>query len=59
VQARLTGRSYLGARTLYQVDVGGTALRIESDVLFNSGEVWVEIPEASCVLFPAEGCDLS
>jgi ABC-type arginine transport system ATPase subunit len=46
-------------RTLYQVDVGGTALRIESDVLFNSGEVWVEIPEASCVLFPAEGCDLS
>ena len=43
----------------YQVDVGGTALRIESDVLFNSGEVWVEIPETSCVLFPAEGCDLS
>ena len=59
MQARLTGRSYLGARTLYLVDLGGTALRIESDVLFNSGEVWVEIPEASCVLFPAEGCDLS
>jgi len=59
LQARLTGRSYLGARTLYLVDVGGTALRIESDVLFNSGEVWVEIPEASCVLFPAEGSDLS
>ena len=59
VPARITGRSYLGARTLYQVDVGGTALRIESDVLFNSGEVWVEIPAASCVLFPAEGSDLS
>jgi len=59
LQARLTGRSYLGARTLYLADVGGTALRIESDVMFNSGEVWVEIPEANCVLFPAEGSDLS
>ena len=28
-------------------------------VLFNSGEVRVEIPETSCVLFPAEGSDLS
>lgn len=42
-----------------QVDVGGTALRIELDVLFNSGEVWVDIPETSCVLFPTEGGDLS
>ncbi len=59
VQARLTGRSYLGARTLYLMDVGGTALRVESEVLFDSGEVWVEIPESSCVLFAAEGSDLS
>ncbi len=59
VRARLTGKSYLGAHTLYLVDVGGTQLRIESDNLFESGEVWVEIPETSCVLFPAEGSDLS
>ncbi len=59
LQARLTGRSYLGARTLYLADVAGTALRIESDLSINSGEVWVEVPETSCVLFPAEGSDLS
>jgi hypothetical protein len=41
------------------LDVGGTSLRIESYVFFNNGEVWVEIPEASRVLFPAEGSDLS
>jgi iron(III) transport system ATP-binding protein len=53
--ARLTGRSYLGARTLYQTDVAGTALRVESDQLFEGPEAWVRIPETSCVLFPAQG----
>jgi iron(III) transport system ATP-binding protein len=59
LQGRITGRSYLGARTLYQMDVGGTALRVESDQLFDGTQAWVEIPEATCVLFPAEGVDLS
>ena len=59
LQGRITGRSYLGARTLYQVDVGGTALRVESDRAFDGAEAWVEIPESTCVLFPAEGADLS
>jgi iron(III) transport system ATP-binding protein len=59
LHAKITGRSYLGARTLYQVDVGGTPLRVESDQLFDGTQAWVEIPEATCVLFPAEGADLS
>ncbi|MGE5097977.1 MAG: ABC transporter ATP-binding protein [Betaproteobacteria bacterium] len=56
--AHITGRSYLGARTLYQVDVGGATLRVESDRLFDGSEAWVGIPAASCVLFPSEGTDL-
>jgi iron(III) transport system ATP-binding protein len=59
LQAKITGRSYLGARTLYQVDVGGTPLRVESDQLFEGPQAWVEIPESTCVLFPAEGADLT
>jgi iron(III) transport system ATP-binding protein len=59
VQAKITGRSYLGARTLYQVDAGGAPLRVESDRQLQGGEAWVEIPESTCVLFPAEGVDLS
>jgi iron(III) transport system ATP-binding protein len=56
VHARITGRSYLGARTLYHADIGGgDALRVESDRLFEGDEAWVEIPPASCVLFPSEG----
>jgi iron(III) transport system ATP-binding protein len=57
--AKITGRSYLGARTLYQLDVGGTPLRVESDQLFEGAQAWVEIPESTCVLFPAEGADLT
>ena len=57
VQARITGRSYLGARTLYHATLGGRVVRVESDRTFGNGEIWVEIPEASCVLFPAEGGD--
>jgi iron(III) transport system ATP-binding protein len=59
LQATITGRSYLGARTLYQLDVGGTPLRVESDQLFEGAQAWVEIPESTCVLFPAEGADLT
>ena len=59
LQGRIIGRSYLGARTLYQIDVGGTALRVESDRAFDGAQAWVEIPESTCVLFPAEGADLS
>lgn len=57
VHARLTGRSYLGARTLYHLDVGGTPLRVESDRRLDGPDVWVQIPEASCVLFSAEGAE--
>ena len=53
--ARLTGRSYLGARTLYQLEVGGVPLRVESDRRFDNPDAWVRIPEATCVLFPAQG----
>ncbi len=59
VQADITGRSYLGARTLYHADLGGRTVRVESDKTFGNGAIWVEIPEASCVLFPAQGSDLS
>jgi iron(III) transport system ATP-binding protein len=54
LQGRITGRSYLGARTLYLVDIGGATLRVESDRLLDADEAWVEIPAASCVLFPSE-----
>jgi iron(III) transport system ATP-binding protein len=54
VRARLTGRSYLGARTLYHADLGGRTLRIESDRRIDAPDVWIEIPEATCVLFPAQ-----
>ena len=59
LHAKITGRSYLGARTLYQVDVGGVVLRVESDQVFEGAEAWVEIPESTCVLFPAEGANFS
>ncbi|HET7729774.1 MAG TPA: ABC transporter ATP-binding protein [Usitatibacter sp.] len=55
LRGRITGRSYLGARTLYLLDIGGTPLRVESDRAFAGEEAWVEIPESTCVLFPAEG----
>jgi iron(III) transport system ATP-binding protein len=53
--ARLTGRSYLGARTLYQLEVGGVPLRVESDQRFDNPDAWVRVPESTCVLFPAQG----
>jgi iron(III) transport system ATP-binding protein len=55
LEATITGRSYLGARTLYIADIGGGAtLRVESDRLFEGSRAWVEVPPASCVLFPTE-----
>jgi iron(III) transport system ATP-binding protein len=59
LQGRLTGRSYLGARSLYLVDVGGVTLRVESEREIGAGAVWVEVPETTGVLFPAEGADFS
>jgi iron(III) transport system ATP-binding protein len=54
--ARITGRSYLGARTLYQADIGGgVTLRVESDRLLDAAEAWIVVPASSCVLFPSEG----
>lgn len=58
VKATLTGRSYLGARTLYHADLGGRILRVESDKSFGNGAIWVEIPETSCVLFPAQASEI-
>ena len=58
MKARITGRSYLGARTLYQLDIGGRPLRVESDKSIEGPDAWVEIPESSCVLFPKEGSEL-
>jgi len=55
LKGRLTGRSYLGARTLYLVDVGGRPLRVESHRSIAGPDVWVEVPESTCVLFPKEG----
>jgi ABC-type Fe3+/spermidine/putrescine transport system ATPase subunit len=54
LEARVTGRSYLGARTLYLADIGGATLRVESDRLFEGDRAWVEVPPSSCVLFPVE-----
>ncbi|MEO5695212.1 MAG: ABC transporter ATP-binding protein [Usitatibacter sp.] len=54
LRTHITGRSYLGARTLYLLDVGGTPLRVESDRSLEGDEAWVEIPESTCVLFPKE-----
>jgi iron(III) transport system ATP-binding protein len=55
IRANVTGRSYLGARTLYHLDVGGTTVRVESDQLHDAQTLWIGIPEATCVLFPAQG----
>ena len=51
---KIIGRSYLGARSLYLIDVGGATLRVESDQLLDGAQAWVEIPESTCVLFPAQ-----
>jgi iron(III) transport system ATP-binding protein len=52
---RILARSYLGARTLYQVDMGGATVRVESDRAFDGSDAWLEIPPASCILFPSQG----
>ena len=59
LQGKIIGRSYLGARTLYLMDMGGVTLRVESDRRFDGAQAWVEIPESTCVLFPAEGVELT
>lgn len=51
---KIIDRSYLGARTLYLVDVGGATLRVESDQLMDGAQAWVTIPESTCVLFAAQ-----
>ena len=59
LQGRITGRSYLGARTLYLLDIGGATLRVESDRSIDGDTAWVEVPASSCVLFPSEGKEAS
>lgn len=60
-QPRLPGivldRSYLGARYEYLVQLGGTAVRVESPNELRADKVWVAVPPDGCSVFPADRVD--
>lgn len=53
-EARILERTYLGARYLYQLELGGVAMRAESPSFFGGPAVFVDIPREGCVAFPAQ-----
>jgi iron(III) transport system ATP-binding protein len=53
-EARILERSYLGSRYLYQLELGGVAMRAESQSFFSGPAVFVDIPREGCVAFPAQ-----
>ena len=53
LRARITERSYLGARWLYTLDTAGQPLRLETEQDLPDGPVVVELPAGHCALFAA------
>ena len=58
LRARITERSYLGARWLYTLDTAGQPLRLETEQDLPDGPVVVELPAGHCALFAATAADL-
>ena len=54
LHARITERSYLGARWLYTLETGGQALRLETEADLPDGPLVVELPVGHCALFAAD-----
>ena len=55
LEARVVERAYLGARTLYHLEVGPLSLRAESPLALEAATVFVELPAEDCVSFPGRG----
>lgn len=55
LQARITSRSYLGARYQYQVDVAGTPIRIELAESFDTTDLHAFFPHDAGVVFANDG----
>jgi iron(III) transport system ATP-binding protein len=53
-EARIIERTYLGPRYLYQIELGGVAMRAESPTFFGGPAVYVDIPREGCIAFPAQ-----
>ncbi|MDF1585550.1 ABC transporter ATP-binding protein [Marinimicrococcus flavescens] len=53
LKGRITERAYMGARWLYTVEVGGQAVRVETEADLASGEVALGLPERDVAVFPA------
>jgi iron(III) transport system ATP-binding protein len=54
LEARVVERSYLGARTLYHLELGAVTLRAESPLALETSSVFIEIPAEGCITFPVE-----
>jgi iron(III) transport system ATP-binding protein len=54
LEARVAERSYLGARTLYHLEIGSVTLRAESPLALEAASVFIEIPTEGCITFPVE-----
>ena len=52
LSARITGRSYMGARYQYDLMVDGVPVKVESADDYAGGELKVRIPATGCVVFP-------
>lgn len=51
IRGRIVGRTYLGARTQYDVSVGGRDIRVETHLEEQSGETSLWIPSHACSVF--------
>ncbi|QJP14132.1 ABC transporter ATP-binding protein [Starkeya sp. ORNL1] len=51
--ASVTTRSYIGGRWQYQLTVGGVVVKVESPADYDQAQLWLHVPTAGSVVFPA------
>ncbi len=51
--ASVTTRSYIGGRWQYQLAVGGVVVKVESPADYDQAQLWLHVPTAGSVVFPA------
>jgi iron(III) transport system ATP-binding protein len=51
--ASVTTRSYIGGRWQYQLAVGGVVVKVESPADYDQEQLWLHVPIAGSVVFPA------
>jgi len=55
IPAKIKERTYLGARYMYECEVGQDTIRVEDESRFDKPDLWLELPKDRAVVFSENG----